>query len=177
MSEKQQSLEDMPESAEEGKFFLDQQMVPVAESIKYRKRAQAAEQQLEQLNEQLRQHQNREEELEQKYQQSHQEKQLTLQLAQRGVVDIEAAMLLAQKQLASDKEATLKSVLDTMQAERPYLFGQEKLDYGYASASAGLRSGKSATASVIKNMAQQAQQSGHRRDMQQYLRLRRTIKV
>ncbi|MBI9015778.1 MAG: hypothetical protein JEZ07_00820 [Phycisphaerae bacterium] len=177
MSQQQQKLTGLSSNDDGVNRTNDEinQMVPVTESIKYRKRAQTAEQQVEYLTSQLQVSQQQQNDLQQKYQETKLENELTAKLAQCGAVDIEAAILLARKNLEAG-DVDIKSVIEQMQIKRPYLFASNKSTTNLGSLTAGVRSGKKVSENVIDNLAHQAQQSGSRRDMQQYLKMRRAIR-
>ena len=70
-------------------------LVPVAESIRYRKRAQSAEKKVEDLTEQLAQAKSQVTKISERLSDIEAEQKLTRKLAAAGSVDLETAVLLA----------------------------------------------------------------------------------
>ncbi len=66
-----------------------EQMVPVSEAIKYRKRAQVAEQQVQKLTEKLQNSQQIQQDTQVQLNEKEQENKLTQELVQAGVVDVD----------------------------------------------------------------------------------------
>ena len=155
-------------------------LVPVTEAIKYRKRAQAAEKQVAELNEQLTDQQQQRDDLQERLKHASQEMELTQQLVKAGAIDVEVATLLAKKQLKGRGQELQDSreLVESLRRERPYLFGDGPNESagGLAGPTAGVRSRKSAGTSNLSRMAQRAAQSGSAKDMQEYLRVRRSVR-
>ena len=87
-------------------------LVPVAESIRYRKRAQSAEKQLEVLSEQLTQSQQLE--------QTRLEQDLMRKLAAAGAVDLETAVLIAKARIEADSSVELDGTIEQLKKEKQY---------------------------------------------------------
>lgn len=154
------------------------QLVPVSEAIKYRKRAQVAEQQVEQLKREMSQRQQEQQDARKELEKMQQETELTGALVRAGVIDVEAASLLAQKKVESSENGQdVNSIIENLRRERPYLFmdGSEST-VPWAEPTAGVRGQNNGRANVLARMAQQVRRSGSRKDMQEYLRLRRTLR-
>ena len=159
------------------------QFVPVSEAIKYRKRAQAAEQRVEQLSETLEAHELEVKRLEDHFEEVRLENELTQRLAKAGVNDLEVALLLAKESLKSSageeghrQEADIVGIVKSIRDERPYLFAGEESSL-FSVPTAGLRRQQSrGSAAVLSRQAEKVTQSGSRQDMQEYLRLRRMAK-
>ena len=172
---------------EEEKSVADQrnldQFVPVSEAIKYRKRAQAAEQRVEQLAETLEAQEQEAKRLEGHFEEVKLENELTQRLAKAGVNDLEVALLLAKESLKSSagqegqrKEADMGQIVKSIRDERPYLFAGEETSL-FSVPTAGLHRQQSrGGAAVLSRQAEKVTQSGSRQDMQEYLRLRRMAK-
>lgn len=165
-----------------------EKLVPVAESIKHRRRAQQAEKRAEQLEQQLRDSQTQiESHLERLATAEAQRDELTERLAgvqQRhriermliecGAVDVEAACLLLDKQggLGPDAdEPAVQAAVEKLLTDRPHLCGRgaalpEPTATGRARPAVGAK---------LVEAAQQAARSGDRRDIAKYLRLRRQL--
>ena len=161
-------------------------LVPVGESIRYRRRAQQAEgrltqleQQLTQLQEQL---QSRSDELataeaqrdEARQQMTQQNNQFSADrlLMQAGVVDLEAAHLLLQNRVDLGDElepAAIEQAVQQLLVDKPFLRGGSALP----PRSASVRRSVTSLTARIANAADRAVASGDRRDVAEYLRLRR----
>jgi len=161
--------------------------VPVAEAIKYRRRAQHAESQIQQLAGQLDQLRSdmeaKDDQLataeaqrdEAQAQLTVTENRLTAErlLSQAGVVDIEAAStLLAQRidfeeQLGAD---ALSDGIEKLLVDKPFLRSSAA---PLPPATASARPGRPTTAGQLASAAERAAQTGDRKDVAEYLRLRR----
>ncbi|MCH9021521.1 MAG: hypothetical protein IID32_02010 [Planctomycetes bacterium] len=159
------------------------QYVPVSEAIKYRKRAQAAEQHVEKLTETLEAQEQENKRLEDHFEEVRLENELTQRLAKAGVNDLEVALLLAKQSLKSSsdqggerQEADIRQIVNSIREERPYLFAGEESSL-FSVPTAGLHRPQSrGSAAVLSKQAEKVMQSGSRQDMQEYLRLRRMAK-
>ncbi len=155
------------------------QMMPVTEAIKYRKRAQAAERQLVEVNNELQLNQNSQRETDEQLQATRRENDLTKQLVKSGVTDLEVALLLAENLLknSSDGQPDVSSAIESIRRQRPSLFsGPDDSIASVAGPTAGVHSAGSSLQSSVSDFAQQAQRTGSRNDVCQYLRLRRMFK-
>ena len=154
-----------------------EQMVPVSEAIKYRKRAQTAEQQVQQLTEKLQNSQQIQQDTQAQLNEKELENKLTQELVQAGVVDVEAALLLAQKRAETCQDNyDVRGLIEALRNERPYLFSHPvgEVSASLAAPTAGVRSSGGGVNNLLRS-AQRAQQSGSRRDMHEYLRMRRAV--
>jgi hypothetical protein len=146
--------------------------VPVAESIRYRKRAQSAEKKLEELTEQLAQAKTQTAKLSEQLSDIQTEQKLTCKLAAAGTTDLETALLIAKSRMHDEKGADLDSVIEQLKNEKQYLF---------ASSSGAVTTQKTASAkertpdtyTILAKAAKKAATTGSRADLQEYLKLRR----
>jgi len=154
-------------------------LVPVSEAIKYRKRAQIAEQQVEQLSQKLQEREREQETIQKRLGEVQLETELTQRLVKAGAVDIELALLLAKKKLSGGGEMDTQALVAELQKDRPILFSDSigETAATLAGPTAGLRPQNRGGLSNLSQKARQAQQSGSRKDMQEYLRLRRSVRV
>jgi len=177
MSQDQQELNGKPvESATE--MNVEAQVVPVSEAIRYRKRAQAAEQQVEQLTTQLAELEQEHRAAKGQVDQMKQETELTQQLTQAGAKDLEAALLLAQRRLqdSNGEKPDGPRVIEQLRKERPYLFGDgEDIDVGLTRPTASVRTPSQTGMQTLSRLAERARTSGSRKDMQEYMRIRRSV--
>ena len=148
-------------------------LVPVAESIRYRKRAQSAEKKIETLNEQLRQAKSQATELSEQLNEVQLEQQLVSRLSAEGPVDLETAVLIAKSRMKADKEADLDGVIEKLRKEKAYLFGSENRPVVNVRKTAPAKDRLQNSRTVIERAAKKATATGNRTDLQEYLKLRR----
>jgi len=164
-------------------------LVPVGESIKYRRRAQQAEARATEVEQQLTdlqaQQERRSEELaeaeaqrdEARHQLQAAENRLAAErkLTQAGVVDVETASLLLARRADLDGDLDAEELdrrIEELLLEKPFLrdrTGGGSLPPGTAAA----REPAEAPAARLADAAQRAASTGGRRDVADYLRLRR----
>lgn len=156
-----------------------EQLVPVTEAIKYRRRAQTAEQQIHDLSEQVKALEAERADSQNRMENVLLERDLTSQLVAAGARDVEVALLLAKEQAKNSDGQGLEisSIVETLRNERPYLFCDrvEEVRQALAGPTAGVRSGRDAGVTSLTRLAEQARTSGNRIDMQEYLRQRRSV--
>lgn len=147
-------------------------LVPVTESIRYRKRAQGAEKKAETLAEQLADARSQVSSMAEELSDARVEKELTGKLAAAGTVDIEAAILVAKARMEGKAAADIDSVIEKLKKEKRYLFAET----GVATAAEKTSGAKDRIASnetVLERAAKRAAVTGNRTDLQEYLKLRR----
>jgi hypothetical protein len=165
-------------------------LVPVSESIKYRRRAQQAEGQLADLQRQLdafrSQLEGRSEQLAaaeaQRDEARHQLQVVETRsmaeraLQQAGVVDVEAAsVLLGQRvDLSGDDldENAIASEVEQLLVDKPFLC---RTPGALPPSSATARDDETNAGARLTDVARQAAASGNRRDIAEYLRLKRAV--
>lgn len=146
---------------------------PVAQAIRYRKRAQAAEQQLSNLQERVTQLQTELDQARRSASRLERRQQIDAMLAQAEAVDVQVARLLTESAVEMMDEPDLKLVIDDLRRHKPYLFRRK------SQPTATTMSPRLANASVSAHAEQAAQQAvatGSRRDVLRYLRMRRTAR-
>jgi hypothetical protein len=149
-------------------------LVPVAESIRYRKRAQSAEKQVQTLTEELAEAKSQATQLSEQLKTVQVEQELVQKLAAAGAVDLESAILIAKARIDDADNADLDSVIEQLKRQKQYLFGSSKEKVASkktASAKDRLASGQT----VLEKAANKAATTGNRRDLQEYLKLRRNV--
>jgi hypothetical protein len=149
-------------------------LVPVAESIRYRKRAQSAEKKLEVLAEQLAQAQTQTAQLSEQLSNAAAEQKLIRQLAAAGAVDLETATLIAKARMQGQSQADVAGVIEQLKKEKQYLFGGAGAGSTPAK-TAGVRDRVTSNETILERAAKKAATSGSRTDLHQYLRLRRNF--
>lgn len=177
------AAEPTPPAAADG----ESRLVPVAESIKYRRRAQQAEVRLHELEQQLKdvaaQLEGRSEELAvAEAQRDEARMQLTAAgnqrsaerlLAEAGVVDLEAAGLLLGKRMDLGEELDAEAIrrgVEQLLLDKPFLAHRSA---PLPPSTASPRSSQAGSFAQLAEAAEQAVRSGSRRDVAEYLRLRR----
>ena len=155
-------------------------LVPVAESIRYRKRAQSAEKKIELLTEQLAQAKTQAAKMSEQISDIQSEQKLLRKLSAAGTTDLETAVLLAKARLESDEQADIDGVIERLKKEKQYLFTGNAAQSRTATrktASAKDRTQNSSgrTAGLLERAAKKAATTGNRTDLQEYLKLRRNF--
>ena len=186
MSQTQQQLPaasvkvSQPDGESESSVCDQNQLVPVTESIKYRRRAQTAEQKVEQLTKQLQDREQEQKDVQSQLKETTLENELTQKLVQAGVADIEVGLLLAKDKMKGpgDEPKDIRTLIDTLRKEKPYLFSNmvDEVTATLAGPTAGVRGQRTGSINNLSRLAQQAQRSGSRKDMQEYLRQRRSVR-
>lgn len=150
-------------------------LVPVGESIRYRKRAQAAEQKLAELDGQLQESNQRSESLSSELEELRMDRKLSESLISAGVNDIETALLVAKQRIeASDGDVDINSIVESLRLEKGFLF--ENAERSLSSMrTLPVRDKNCGRRGVVEKAARSAAGSGSRRDVQEYMRVRRQI--
>lgn len=174
--EQEQAVQDQNENhMQEGAEANDaatsshERLVPVTEAIRYRKRAQAAEQQLAELQAQLDQTRQRYEQAEQAITSLERRRRMDELLTDADAIDLEAARLLTEAAVQAMDEPDLAEAVADLRRHKPYLFREH----------VGMPGGLALAPHIagaddpLARAAEQAQHSGDRRDLLRYLRLRR----
>ena len=159
--------------AEQGAINNNAKLVPVAESIRYRKRAQLAEQETESLTEELKQSKSQADEIAKELDNIKTEQQLTKKLVSAGAVDLEAAMLVAKARIKNSDDVDTEEVIEQLKREKQYLFAGSGGGSMATVKTAAARERMQAGHTVLGRAAKKAAVTGNRTDLQEYLRLRR----
>ena len=172
--ERQEVLsEDITEAGDNDNMKL----VPVAESIRYRKRAQSAEKKVEDLTEELAQAKSQATKISERLSDIEAEQKLTSKLAAAGSVDLETAVLLAKARMEGQTDADLDGVIEQLKKEKQYLFGGAG-GVVTAKKTAGAKEsayGGTNNQTALERAAKKAATTGNRTDLQEYLKLRRNF--
>lgn len=152
-------------------------LVPVAESIRYRKRAQAAENKNKELSQALAQAKSEASQIAEQLNESQSEQQLMRKLTAAGTIDIEAAVALAKSRLKDSSETDVDGVVEQLKAEKRYLFANRESEaIGMtAQKTAGVKDRIATGRNTLERAAKKAATTGNRVDLQHYLKLRRAI--
>jgi len=150
----------------------DEKLVPVSESIRYRKRAQSAEKKAIMLEDELAKVRSESERLSEDLGKLRIDHKLIRKLVSAGVSDLESAVLLAKKRLETNDEADLDSVVDELKQEKRHLFAQVDLPAALEK-TAGVKGKTAGRYSTLERAASRAAATGSRADLQEYLKVRR----
>ncbi len=149
-------------------------LVPVAESIRYRKRAQSAEKKIEVLTEQLTEANAQTAQMSGQLSSIQTEQELVRKLTAAGTVDMEAAVLIAKARAQDQNEADLDGVIEQLKKEKQYLFGGTS-GAVTAKKTAGAKERMPNNQTILERVAKKAATTGNRADLQEYLKLRRNF--
>lgn len=149
-------------------------LVPVMESIRYRKRAQSAEKKAEIMSEQLAQAKSQISELSEQLSDIRTEQKLMRKLVAAGVVDLETAVLIAKARLQSEEQADINSVIERLRKEKQYLFADNS-GVVTRTKTAGAKERVTSSQAILERVAKRAATTGSRADLQEYLKLRRNF--
>lgn len=145
-------------------------LVPVSEAIRYRKRAQTAEQQLEELRDKVRSVSHELDEANQTISSLERRQQVDALLTDADAIDLEAARLLTEQAVLTMDDPDIELAVDDLRRHKPYLFRRRHDTSGSAMAPSIHDTGHD----PAEQAAEQAAKSGDRRDLLRYLRLRRS---
>lgn len=149
-------------------------LVPVSESIRYRKRAQSAEKKIESLAEQLAEAKAEAKKTAEQLKSVQVEQKLVRELAGAGAMDLETAVLIAKAKIEGDTEADIDSVIRQLKKEKHYLFAGVGRTVT-ATKTAGAKERLEGSQTVLERAAKKAATTGSRTDLQEYLKLRRNF--
>jgi len=149
-------------------------LVPVAESIRHRKRAQNAEKRAETLTEELSEANRRIAQLSQDLSELQVEQTLARKLAATGVTDLETAVLVAKARMEGKTQADIDGCVEQLRKEKAYLFSAPA-DTSASRKTAGIKDRAKQTQTALEQAAKRAARTGSRADLQQYLKLRRNL--
>jgi predicted nucleic acid-binding Zn-ribbon protein len=160
------------EDIEQSQDGDDVKMVPVAESIRYRKRAQSAEKKIEELTEQLAQAQQQSEKLSGQLSDIRAEQELMRKVISAGAVDVESAVLLAKARMQDKEDSDADVVIEQLKKEKQYLFEHTGKNVTVTK-TAGAKERDAGVHTILEKAAKKAAATGSRTDLHEYLKLRR----
>lgn len=160
----EENTEDVLPAESEG----GEKLVPVSEAIRYRKRAQAAEQEAGQMREQLTALQSQLDEASKTIDSLERRQRIDALLAESEAIDLDAARLLTERAVMEMDEPDVAEAVEDLRRHKPYLFRKRR----GATASA-MSARVSDEGDDAAQAAEQAIASGDRKDLLRYLRLRR----
>lgn len=163
-----QMTPDGAEASTEAQPDAGEKRVPVSESIRYRRRAQNAEQQLEALQGEYEQISRQLEQTQRQLEQVERRQRIDQLLIESEAIDLEAARLLTEAAVEQMDQADVDEAVTQLRRRKPYLFRRT------SPISGGTLSPRLRGVSVeLDEAAADAAASGDRRDLLRYLRLRR----
>ena len=142
-------------------------LVPVTEAIRDRQRALAAEQQLDETRSQTESLQGELDQARRTITSLERREQVDRLLADARVADLEVARLLTEMAVEQMDEPDIKLAVDDLRRHKPYLF------HASAERSSAMAARGSDRETPARHAAQQAADTGNRRDLLHYLRMRR----
>ncbi|MHC4131772.1 MAG: hypothetical protein ACYSSP_04240 [Planctomycetota bacterium] len=163
-------LDEGTEQFESGRAKL----VPVSEAIHYRRRAQSAEQKAESLGAELEKVKAEATEASKQLDMIRFEQTLKDKLTAAGSIDLEAALLITKARLEVEAGADLDSIIEQLKKEKSHLF-VDSGEMGHLSKTAGVKERASSGEVILERAAKKAATTGTRRDLQEYLQLRRNF--
>ena len=149
-------------------------LVPVAESIRYRKRAQSAEKKIESLTEQLAEAKAQTAELSGQLSDIQTEQKLMRQLAVAGAIDLETAVLIAKAKMQGKDDADVTGMIEQLKKEKQYLFTAGNSGQAQTK-TAGAKDRVTNSQTLLERAAKKAATTGSRTDLHEYLKLRRNF--
>jgi hypothetical protein len=149
-------------------------LVPVAESIRYRKRAQSAEKKVEALTEKLAEAKSQAAKMSEQLSNIQTEQKLTCKLAAARAIDLETAVLIAKAGIKGQTEADLDACVEQLKKEKQYLFAGTS-GVVTTKKTAGAKERMQNNQTVLERAAKKAATTGNRTDLQEYLKLRRNF--
>jgi len=150
-----------------------EQLVPVSEAKRYRKRAQSAERRVSELEAELARSRTALDQHEQTLTELQRRQQIDAALTQQQAIDLDTARLLAERALSEAEEPDVETVVSELRRRKPHLF-RHTSSAGMASVS-GPRpvNGARGMKDNLEHAAVEAAATGRRTDLLRYLRLRR----
>lgn len=149
-------------------------LVPITESIRYRRRAQGAEKQAQELTEQLQEANETIAQMSEQLEGLQRDQELTRKLSAAGASDLETALLVAKARLKSQAKADVDTCIEQLKTDKRHLF-EAPSSMITPRRTAGVKDRTAPSQTALQKAAAQAAQSGKRTDFQHYLRLRRSI--
>jgi len=151
----------------------DERMVPVVEAIRYRRRAQSAEKTAADLTEEVVRLKEANASLTAEVEGLRTDGALAAALGAAGVVDLEAAMLIARSRMAKEDGCDAAAVVEALRKEKGYLFGAGSSGAATAAMkTAGVKE-RTGGQAAMEDAASRAAASGSRLDVHEYMRRRR----
>lgn len=149
-------------------------LVPVSESIRYRKRAQSAEKRIEDLTEQLAEAKAEAVKTAEELSSIQEEQELMRKLTAAGTVDLETAFIVAKARMEGQDEVDMDGTIEQLRRDKQYLFAGTR-GVVTAKKTTGAKERMESNGSILERAAKKAATTGSRTDLQEYLKLRRNF--
>jgi hypothetical protein len=149
-------------------------LVPVAESIRYRRRAQSAEKKTQDLAEQLADANQKIAQMSDELAALTLDRRLMRKLTAVGVTDLEAATLIAKARMEDREAGDLDACIEQLKEEKGYLFTGSGPSVRPRK-TAGAKERVAPRQTALERAAQRAARTRKRADLQEYLKLRRNV--
>lgn len=149
-------------------------LVPVTESIRYRRRAQSAEKKSESLTEQLADANQKITQMSRDLSDLQMEQELVRKLAAVGATDLETAVLVAKTRMEGRPAAEVDACIEQLRREKSHLFGG-LTETAASRKTAGVKDRAKQAQTALEQAAKRAAKTGSRADLQHYLKLRRNL--
>ena len=162
------------ETAQSATADKEEKLVPISESIRYRRRARSAERKAAALEEEVAQTKSQNERLSEKVSRIEMESELVAKLISAGASDLEAAVSVAKSRMEGREDSDVDEVIEQLRREKEHLFAGAGSHLSPLKTS-GARQKNLSGQSVIERAARRAAKSGHRGDLLEYLKLRRSV--
>jgi len=159
-------------AAEAAPQLAGPRLVNAAEAIRYRKRAQAAEQEVAELRTRLDEAQQQSQAMQQRLADAERRAEVDAQLVEAGAADMQAARLLVEASLGDAEHADVSAAVESVRRERPQLFRSVARSAAMAAMGASVHAADQGSRD-IRRAAAIARASGHNADVMQYMNLRR----
>ncbi len=147
-------------------------LVPVTESIRYRRRAQSAEKSAQEMAEKLTTACEQLAQMTDDLEALRLDRTLTDKLLAAGVTDLESAMLLAKSRMEGPDAPDIEALVASLKAEKRHLFGRVSESVTSRKTS-GVRDRAAPGRAALEQAAAKAARTQKQTDLQEYLRLRR----
>ena len=149
-------------------------LVPVGESIRYRRRAQSAEKRVQVLTEELAEAKSQAAKMFEELSGIRTEQQLIHKLAAAGVVDLDAGVIIAKAKMENETEEDINGLIELLRKEKQYLFEDARRAVA-TKKTAGVKERVQNSQTILEKAARKAAATGSRTDLQGYLKLRRNF--
>lgn len=157
--------------ATNGATTRSEQLVPVSEAKRYRKRAQSAEKQVSDLQQELEHSRQELAERDQDLAQIKRRQAIDAALHEHGAIDSETARVVLEKTIDGDEEKDVHDAVNELARRKPFLFKPAKRTR--SATTLGPRPDGGIANAKLEHAAAEAITTGKRSDVLKYLRLRR----
>lgn len=149
-------------------------LVPVGESIRYRRRAQSAEKRVQTLTEELAEARSQAAKMSEELGSIRTEQRLMHKLASAGVVDLDAGVIIAKAKMENETEEDINGLIELLKKEKRYLF-EDTCRAVATKKTAGVKERVQNSQAILEKAARKAAVTGSRTDLQEYLKMRRNF--